>query len=127
VQASSGKWEARIRLLGKWESGKWEDGKLCFLGSFVLEQNAAKEYDTAALQRDGHKAKLNFPSQEGQLQHQPGMGTKRAYASQHRGVTWDKQSRKWAARTYRDGKTYRLGRFETEEDAAKAVSEWMGT
>jgi hypothetical protein len=97
----------------KWQAQIQRDGKH-HLGYFEVEEDAARAFDAAALERDGHQALLSLPS-EGQQQHQP-----RALTSQYRGVCWDKQRRKWIARITRDGKKHSLGYFEVEEDAAKA-------
>jgi len=42
--------------------------------------------------------------------------------SQYKGVTWDSRASKWSARIQNDGKTHRLGRFNTEEEAAHAYN-----
>ena len=41
-------------------------------------------------------------------------------ASNYKGVTWHKQHKKWQAQHRYRGKTYYLGLYETEEDAADA-------
>lgn len=40
--------------------------------------------------------------------------------SQYRGVSWDKSNRGWLAQTKLKGKSYSLGTYESEEDAAKS-------
>jgi len=45
---------------------------------------------------------------------------KRGGTSQYKGVSWDKHRAKWFSTIYKDNKRYRLGRFNTEEDAALA-------
>jgi hypothetical protein len=42
--------------------------------------------------------------------------------SKYKGVFWDKQSNKWKAQIYKDGKKYSLGFFPSEDDAAKAYT-----
>jgi len=43
--------------------------------------------------------------------------------SGYRGVTWDRQKKKWAARLKHGGKSIHLGRFDDKELAAKAFDE----
>lgn len=45
---------------------------------------------------------------------------KKESTSKYKGVYWNKEKKKWEARLYSNGKTYRLGRFPTEEEAAKS-------
>lgn len=42
--------------------------------------------------------------------------------SGYRGVHWDKQSQKWRAEIWSDGKHYRLGRFDRIDDAVAAFA-----
>jgi hypothetical protein len=42
------------------------------------------------------------------------------YASKYRGVCWDKRDSKWRAEISYSGKKHRLGRFDDEEEAARA-------
>lgn len=44
----------------------------------------------------------------------------RATGSKYKGVTWDKERNKWTAWLSANGKTKFLGRYSTEEDAARA-------
>lgn len=41
--------------------------------------------------------------------------------SEYRGVCWDKQTGKWRARFKKDGKVHNLGRYESEEAAARVA------
>ena len=43
--------------------------------------------------------------------------------SKYKGVSWDKQNKKWRAQYSYKGKVYYLGRYECEEEAAKAYDE----
>jgi len=52
----------------------------------------------------------NVPSQKG--------------ASKFRGVTWDKFNKKWVAQAMLNRKSYKIGRFKTEIDAAIAAQQW---
>lgn len=42
--------------------------------------------------------------------------------SKYKGVSWDKDRKKWLARIYHLGKTYHIGRYNTENDAAIAYN-----
>lgn len=44
--------------------------------------------------------------------------------SRHRGVSWDKRLRNWHACCSTGGKTHHIGRFDNEQDAARAASEY---
>jgi len=59
--------------------------------------------------------RLCTPSQNG-MNSPPEPG----YTSKYKGVSWDKISSKWYSQIAVDAKTYNLGRFENETDAAKA-------
>lgn len=41
-------------------------------------------------------------------------------SSGYRGASWDWESGRWRAQITKDGHTYHLGRFESEEEAARA-------
>ena len=44
-------------------------------------------------------------------------------SSKYKGVCWDKETRKWLATAMVRGKSKKLGRFKSEEDAARAYNE----
>lgn len=44
-------------------------------------------------------------------------------SSGYKGVSWDKQRRKWVASIHIHGKTVALGRYEVEADAARAYND----
>jgi len=44
----------------------------------------------------------------------------RKHSSRFKGVTWDKENRKWRVTIQVDGVPLRLGRFENEEESAAA-------
>jgi hypothetical protein len=45
------------------------------------------------------------------------------FTSRYKGVHWDSKNKKWSARIQRNGKSYRLGYFNTELEAALAYNE----
>lgn len=45
-------------------------------------------------------------------------------SSRFRGVSWDKEKRKWVAQAKMAGRNYHLGRFSSEEEAASAAAAW---
>jgi osmotically-inducible protein OsmY len=108
---SSNKWKANIQY----------NGKVTYLGCFEDEDDAARAYDRAM--RVYKKALPNFPTEkeqaaeEAKQQHWIKCGEA---GSKHRGVSWDKRSKKWIACIKYDGKQHGLGSFEGEEDAARA-------
>lgn len=51
------------KVAGKWEAAIQCDGKKQYLGLHVLEEEAARAYDEAALRLFGEFARLNFPSE----------------------------------------------------------------
>jgi hypothetical protein len=128
----------------KWIAGIRHDGKLQHLGRFDDENEAARAVDTAARQLRGEDAhggrsgnntyRLNFPT-EGEVKRAQDRGTllteedkavaaaasERQGPSKFVGVSWYKPGRKWEARIYYDGKDQRLGRFDDEREAARAV------
>ena len=102
------KWLCRIKV----------QGKLIYLGHFAKgpegEIKAAQTYDAAARERHGDRAQLNFPDKDA--------GEAPAYTSKYRGVHYNKKDKLWIARV-RKGKVHLLGRFENEEQAARAYDE----
>jgi hypothetical protein len=91
-------------------------GQIIRLGLFKTARDAALAYDFEARKLFGEKAVLNFPRIL--LEAPPPQIPKRSRKSRFRGVR--KMDRKWAATLCPNGKQIFLGRYETEEDAARA-------
>lgn len=48
----------------------------------------------------------------------------RGSSSRHRGVTWDKDRKRWMAQVEMDGRSIKLGRFTDEDAAGEAAAAW---
>jgi hypothetical protein len=112
----------------KWKAAINNDGKRHHLGSFVVEEEAARAYDKAARAHHGEKAQrfrmqLNFPTKKEQAaeeaKQQRWIKCVEA-GSKYRGVCWEKSSNKWKAAIRYNGKLQCLGLFEDDEEAARA-------
>jgi hypothetical protein len=66
---------------------------------------------------DNRRANLRIVSHASQVENVPARGG----SSSHRGVTWNKQRRMWAARASVRGKRHHLGYFDDEQEAARAA------
>lgn len=123
-------WDASIRRLGI----------ITYIGRFYSEEDAAIAYDMKAFELYGENAKRNFPEIEpdklkviseevinknrelvlmtGHLRCQ-GTKTKiRKVTSEYLGVSYYKRDNNWAATISFNYKTYHLGRYSTEKEAA---------
>nr|QHZ60206.1 babyboom [Dendrocalamus farinosus] len=132
----SGKFEAHL-----WDSscrieGRRRKGKQVYLGSYDIEEKAARAYDVAALKYWGQNTKLNFlvSEYEKELEDIRDMSREECVtylrrrsscfsrgASIYRGVTRQKDGR-WQARIglVAGTRDIYLGTFKTEEEAAEA-------
>ena len=110
----SGKWMASVHVPGEGE---------CYLGTFELEEEAARARDAELRRRNLADRGLNFPTggERPATAAAPASRGPRG-TSRFRGISWVKQKRKWKAGLYVSGeKTPRfLGYHATEEDAARA-------
>ena len=89
----------------KWKALRRVQGKSVYLGLYEEEEDAARavaEYVERGV----------VPPRR-----------RESKTSEHVGVRWDKAAKKWLARKTVEGKRKRLGLYEEEEDAARAVAE----
>ncbi len=112
----------------KWKASITIDGKFFHLGYFVDEIEAAKCYDKVSLCEFGKFAKINFQRKDyrrSDLISAQSVIDKRnsKKTSQYRGVCWDSQRHKWMTYIKHKGKNIFLGRFTSEENAAKAYNQ----
>jgi len=127
------------------ESQKWralieKDGKHYYLGRFSNEEDAARTHDEKALELYGDTALLNFsdnngtpavanckfcrgPRRNNTVGNHVISRPKKTGSSQFKGVHWCKTRRRWIAKIGFKGKTYHLGNFVKESDAARAYDE----
>lgn len=111
------KWSARIRVFGKTRN----------IGNFESDIEAGRAYDLAAIVAFEEFAYTNFPVESYSYQEIQQMRkhlivmTNRKKSSQYKGVYLDKQDNHWYAYTIIKGDILSLGKYENEENAAKAV------
>jgi hypothetical protein len=132
-------WDKKSR---KWRAGIKHDGNQQRLGHFDDEWEAARAVDTVARRLRGEDAhggrsgngtwlRLNFPT-EGEVKraqasalltekHKAEAASEQQGPSEFIGVSWTKKDRKWEAKITHDGKQQHLGRFDDEQEAARAV------
>lgn len=103
----------------QWQASISVNGKRITLGGFSTQLEAARAYNDAATKHFGEFSKLNdlpnHPDPD-DMPLQP-----RPESSIYIGVIYDKTRAKWLAQGPKhEGKIKRLGRFATQEEAAKA-------
>jgi hypothetical protein len=69
---------------------------------------------------DNRRENLRICSRGDNSQNKP---SQRGSTSRHRGVYWDSTRQKWHAQVRAGGKTYHLGRFSDESEAAQVASD----
>lgn len=90
-------WSASIRN---------EDGEQVYLGSFTNELDASKEYQKALSSiNNGENIETNVNNKK---------------TSQYKGVYWCNSHNKWKSKITINKKSYHLGSFDNEENAAEA-------
>lgn len=98
----------------------------------VKKQRYAMHRDLLGLKRgDGlegdHINRDRLDNRRGNLreathaQNSQNLGSFAGGSSVHRGVTWDKETRKWLVQIRANGKTVKVGRFKNEDEAAEAA------
>lgn len=94
------------------------NGKRIHLGHFETPEDAAYAYNQSAIEYFGCFARLNILPEGfiGKLRK-----TKNK-TSKYKGVSWASPVGKWQAQVMRNRKSYHLGYFKTEEEAADAYS-----
>ncbi|KAG1656548.1 hypothetical protein FOA52_011500 [Chlamydomonas sp. UWO 241] len=113
------------KITSAWIVTQWdpETKRTQSFGSYTSEEDAARAYDCAAVQAHGPGAKRNFPGET--ISEQPvtvGEKAKQRKSSHFIGVALEKSSSSWVV-NMRDPQTKNsrtVGRFASEEDAARA-------
>lgn len=110
---------SRNRRSGKWTAEISHDGERIFIGTFLTEEEAVRARDGAAIALHGEFAKLSAPHLEPlPYTHRP----KRKRLSKFTGVApyTTKGQRQWRVQILVNGKTVKIGIFDSETKAALA-------
>ena len=112
-----------IRATEKWRADSVVNGKLQYLGCYDTEKEAAQAVDRARVGGwDGRsKIRLNFPEEHPHVTTAYPAVKQARGTSKFVGVSWDLKLKKWKARIVLDGRHERIGLFDSEEEAARAV------
>eukprot|EP01138_Halocafeteria_seosinensis_P010210 gb/GECG01010427.1/.p1 GENE.gb/GECG01010427.1/~~gb/GECG01010427.1/.p1 ORF type:complete len:408 (+),score=73.16 gb/GECG01010427.1/:1-1224(+) len=112
-----------IRATEKWRADSVVNGKLQYLGCYDTERQAAQAVDKARVKGwDGKsKIRLNFPEEHPEVTTATPAVKQARGTSKFVGVSWDVKLKKWKARIVLDGRHERIGLFDSEEEAARAV------
>lgn len=103
----------------QWQATITVNGKRVALGGYRTQWDAAKAYNDAATRYFGEYAKLNDLPEQPDADDQPLPEPPKS--SPYIGVIYDKLRNKWHAQGPKlEGRIKRLGRYATQEDAAKA-------
>lgn len=129
VRNSSSKYKgvSWFKNLNKWVAKIRVNGKDKHLGYFVDEDKAAEAYNEAAKIYFGELGYLNVIGEDNsaisittkqniRVSRKP----KKQTTSSYKGVHWRTERSKWIATIIKDKKSYWLGQFDSEEQAAKA-------
>jgi len=122
-----------------WAATITHNNKVYYLGSYHTEEDAAKAYDKKALELYGDNARRNFPeltaedlakisytpfenlskNQQGMIRNVPKTSI---YVGVHR-INEKKSGRIWCAAITQNDKTFYIGCYDSEEEAAIAYDE----
>ena len=117
---------AWIESQRKWRATVNRDGADHTVASCGDEEDAAMAHDRVALAWFGASAKLNFPRERvaaatpERLRKEMRAQYKETTTSRYHGVSWSSYTQSWRAAIQVDNRTYELGRFAVEVDAARA-------
>lgn len=93
------------------------EGKTVSIGNFILLNDSALEPDHINRNYlDNQKSNLRLATRAQNCQNR---GIYRNNKSKYKGVSWNKQKRKWVAQIQVNKKVIYLGSFDNPEDAAK--------
>lgn len=111
VQKREGGWIAQIN----------HNNKRLYLGKFSNEIAAATAYNVEARKLFGEFCNLNKIEE---IKNYKDYLKSLSSSSKYKNVSYCKKRKKWIAQIYREGKHYKLGRFETEEEAYLTIQEF---
>jgi hypothetical protein len=101
-------WNKRYK---KWNSRIFIDGKSKYLGVFNDEKEASEYYEAALLcVKDGKFAEIVVKNHD--------------FYSKQKGVSFDKNRKKWISYFFYNGKTTQIGSFKTEQQAYEALLDY---
>ena len=96
------------------------DGVNNFLGTYDSPEDAAKAYNIKAEELFGEYAWFNDVDHKGFIP-----APRKKFTSKYKGVSLNKATGKWRARTSVGGLEKHIGSYETEEEAAEAYEKFM--
>lgn len=123
VDADTFEWASKHRwCLSKGYAVRQADSKMVYLHREVAgATQGTQPVDHITRDRlDNRRVNLRLLTKREDCQNKPSLGG----TSQHRGVCWDKARRRWKATAQLDGRTFHIGRFRSETEAAQAASDW---
>jgi hypothetical protein len=99
------------------------------LGTWEVEEDAARAYDRASAFYFGSNAKLNFPGEKLKpadaetLKGEAQRAAKRGHSSQYVGVSWSKQASRWVSVINHQRRHITIGFYRDERAAAEAYDD----